>query len=95
MTLKITRGDEGVLQLKGRLDAAQAPQAKEILWKLDKPTRIDMTDLEYISSAGIGVIVEATRRVREQGHELTFFGLNPSVRNVLRLTGLIQLLKIE
>jgi anti-anti-sigma factor len=95
MTLKITRGDDDVLQLEGRFDAAQATQAKDVLWKLNKPTRIDMTNLEYISSAGIGIIVQATRRLREQGHELTFFGVNPSVRNVLRLTGLLQLLKIE
>ena len=95
MKFKIVNDGHGSVELHGRFDASQAPDAKKVLWELNSPTRVDMGSLEYISSAGIGVLVEAVRRLKDKGHEMRFTNLTPSVRNVLTLTGLIHVLTIE
>lgn len=93
--LEITQPAPGEMAIAGRFDATQVAYAQGILWKLDGPVRLDMSGLDYISSAGIGVIVEAAQRLGKKGHELRFVNLTPSVRNVLTLTGLHRVLRME
>ncbi len=53
----ITRGDDGSIQLSGRLDAASAPVARDFLQTVEGTCRLDFTDLIYIASAGLGILV--------------------------------------
>lgn len=86
---------EGRIRLKGRLDAAQAEQAIEILRRMPGPIHADCAELDYISSAGIGVLVETHKRLLEQGSGLTLSALTPRVRNVFTYAGLHRFLLIE
>ena len=56
---------------------------------------LDCADLEYISSAGIGTIMETYRRLLKSGRELTLVQMRPRVRNVFHYAGLDRVLRIE
>jgi anti-anti-sigma factor len=93
--LEIQVENEGRVRLKGRLDAASAPKAREALRPLKGPMALDMSDLEYISSAGIGVVVETYKRLHGEGAGFRVLNLSPGVKAVFRFAGLEQMLAIE
>jgi anti-anti-sigma factor len=93
--LEIQVENEGRVRLKGRLDAASAPKAREALRPLKGPMALDMSDLEYISSAGIGVVVETYKRLHGEGAGFRVLNVSPGVKAVFRFAGLEQMLAIE
>ena len=78
----ITMTDEGNVSLSGRLDAAQARKAEDILAEISGPCRIDFTGLEYISSGGLSVLLITYKRLSDQGHSLKLVNMSPHVREV-------------
>jgi anti-anti-sigma factor len=56
---------------------------------------IDCTQLEYISSAGISVIMQTWKRLNGQGSSLLMTGMTPRVRNVFAYAGLDKVLDIQ
>lgn len=93
--LDIVIEDEGVVRLSGRFDATQAARAEEILGRLEGHTVADLSGLEYISSAGIGVILKTFRRLHESGQSLRLVNLTARVRMVFTYAGLDRILTIE
>jgi anti-sigma B factor antagonist len=92
---EIEVGDDGVITLAGRLDASQEDKATSALKTVDRSATLDFAGLDYISSAGIGVIIETYKRLHGGGHTLRLIHMNPRVRNVFAYAGLDKLLKIE
>jgi len=88
-------GEGGRVRLLGRLDAAEADRAMAVLAPVDGSLILDCSELEYISSAGIGVIMETYKRLLKSGHRLTLVQMTPKVRNVFRYAGLDRVLQIE
>jgi len=82
------------IQLAGRLDAAEADHVDQALKAVTGPVLLDCAELDYISSAGLGVLIEAHKRLAAAGHALTLTNLVPRVRNVFGYAGLDRLLKI-
>lgn len=92
-----TERQDALLQvaLEGRLDTVTAPQLQTTLnEELAGVTDItmDFADLAYISSAGLRVLLTARKTI--QG-ELTLKNVAPSVREVLEITGFVDILTIE
>ncbi|TMQ50279.1 MAG: STAS domain-containing protein [Candidatus Eisenbacteria bacterium] len=85
----------GCVRLSGRLDAAQADRAKEALQSLNEPTTIDLTDLDYVSSAGLGVLVQTYKRLRDSGHSFRITNMKPRIRSVFVYAGLDKVLRLE
>lgn len=79
--------DDGSVRLEGRLDAASAPAAREFLVAVQGTCRLDFTRLDYIASAGLGILIAAQRRLRDEGGGLILAGLSPHLREVLSLAG--------
>ena len=79
--------DNGSVRLEGRLDAASAPQARAFLVEVQGICRLDFTRLDYIASAGLGILIAAQRRLRDGGGGLVLAGLSPHLREVLDLAG--------
>lgn len=92
---EILMGEGGHVRLAGRLDAAEADDALVALNRVDTSMTLDCAALEYISSAGIGVIMETYKRLLRGGHRLTLVQMTPKVRNVFRFAGLDRVLQIE
>jgi anti-anti-sigma factor len=93
--LEIRLLDSGIVMLKGRLDASKADEAMLTFKKLEGPITADFTELDYISSAGISVIIETHRRLSIAGHPFRLVNMQPRVRNVFMYSGLDRVLTIE
>jgi anti-sigma B factor antagonist len=87
--------DGGFVRLGGRLDAAQADRAKAALDSVKQSATLDLTDLDYVSSAGLGVIVQTFKRLRDQGHEMRLTNMKPRIRSVFVYAGLDRVLRLE
>lgn len=89
-------GDTLVLTLNGRLDTSTAPDLEAEIGDLNGVAEliIDMKNLEYISSAGLRVILKSQKIMNEKGSmKLTNVGEN--VMEVFEITGFSDLLTIE
>ena len=92
---EITRDDDGVVHLQGRLDAAQIGKAKEVLCLVDDSYVVDFAELSYISSAGLGLLFATQKRLVDQGRALTLANLNPHIREVFRIAGFDNIFAID
>lgn len=89
-------GDTLVLTLDGRLDTLTAPDLEAEIGDLNGVAEliIDMKNLEYISSAGLRVILKSQKIMNEKGSmKLTNVGEN--VMEVFEITGFSDFLTIE
>lgn len=86
------------LYLQGELDSYSAPRVRNILETLTESEHpvvlIDVTELEYIDSAGLGVLVAALKEVNDRSGSLAIVGPTPAVARVFRITGLENLFTI-
>jgi len=87
--------EPGTVRLAGRLDASEAERVAQELQTIQGSIRLDCSELDYISSAGIGVLIELFKRLQTSGHTMTLVNLLPRVRNIFRYAGLDRLLTIE
>jgi anti-sigma B factor antagonist len=67
------------LVLTGRLDASQTTKASTVLKAVESSMALDLSDLEYVSSAGIGVLVQTQKRLQSTGHSLKLVNVQPRV----------------
>lgn len=90
-------GDNLVISLEGRLDTMTAPELEDVIkGNVDgvKTLTIDMTKLEYISSAGLRTLLMAKKLLHNKG-TVKVTNINEIVREVFEVTGFIDLLDIE
>lgn len=92
--LEITRGEAGEIRLKGRFDASQAEAAKAVFLKLDRATVVDFAALDYISSAGLGILLAAQKGLSAKGGGLRLVNVNGHILDVLRLSGFDQVFEL-
>lgn len=85
--------DVAVISVQGRVDHANAEQFKAALWPAlvaCKPGGdqlvLDLTGLEYISSAGLRVLMLAAREVKAQNGALVVCGLQPVVKEIFEIS---------
>lgn len=89
---------ETTLFLTGRLDTATAPELDVAITENASGAahlRLDMSGLEYVSSAGLRVLLAAQKRMTKTGGTLTLCGVGEVVREVLEITGFTDILTIE
>lgn len=87
-----------VLRIEGRLDTVTSPQLEQRLGDSLGEIQelvLDFTSLEYISSAGLRVLLAAHKRMKRQEGDLVVRGVNENVREVFTITGFIDMLHIE
>ncbi len=98
MTIDKTRNDgDFLVKVSGRLDTTTAPELeRELEEGLQGVTKltIDFSDLEYISSAGLRVLLRAQRMMNNQG-EMVVKGVNDIVKEIFEVTGFTDILTIE
>lgn len=79
---------EGNVFLTGRLDASQQQLAMEAFNRVVRTAVVDCSKLEYISSAGIGVLIATQKRLSAEGHHLHLKNLNAHISEIFRYAGL-------
>lgn len=87
--------DEGAVVMSGRLDAAQAPAAQEFLDQVPGDCVVDMGGLEYISSAGLGVLLRTHKRLMATSGGLRLVNVNSHINDIFRYSGFDKLFDIE
>ena len=93
---QLTEKDLCIL-LQGRLDSQTSPQLeKEILDSIPgvEKLTLDMKELEYISSAGLRVLLVAMKAMKKLG-EMKLVSVGETVRDILEVTGFADILTIE
>ena len=89
-------GTTRYISLEGRLDTTTAPQLEaELKQSLDGITllKLDFEKLEYLSSAGLRVILAAQKIMNKQG-EMVISHVNETIMEVFEITGFVEILTI-
>jgi anti-sigma B factor antagonist len=92
--LKIEYGARGTVVIEGRLDAAQAAAAQAFLDGVNGNVVLDCTALEYLSSAGLGVLLKTQKRLKSASWQLRLVGVNRHVHDIFRYAGFDQIFEI-
>lgn len=94
---KIVKGEVATLAVAGRLDTQSAPELEKEFDSIVaglKELTFDMNGLEYVSSAGLRVILKAQKIMNTQG-SMKLIGVNDSIMEVFDITGFLDILTIE
>jgi anti-anti-sigma factor len=89
------QGGAGEVCVAGRLDAVEAPKAQAFLDKVQGLVTIDCSGLEYISSAGLGVLLKTHKRLLASSGRLRLAGVRNHIRDIFRYSGFDQILEIQ
>ncbi len=98
MNINVKKNEEAVvMELDGRLDTTTAPQFEEAIKQNIngvKSLTLDFAGLEYISSAGLRILLAAQKAMNTQG-SMVLKNVNETVRDVFEITGFADILTIE
>lgn len=95
--VKTNEGAKLTLALEGRLDTTTAPQLEaEVKGALAGVTELvmDFSQLEYLSSAGLRVLLAAQKAMNKQG-SMVIRHVNETIQEIFEVTGFIDILTIE
>ena len=99
MEIKQTKdGGKLAIELSGRLDTTTAPELEGALdGALAGASDLvfDFKGLEYISSAGLRVLLSAQKKMSASGGSMKIVGANDAIREVFEVTGFINILTVE
>jgi anti-sigma B factor antagonist len=94
---KNQNGSELTILPEGRLDTVTAPELEaELKASLDGVTSLtlDLEKLEYISSAGLRVLLSAQKVMNKQG-EMKVVNVNETIMEIFEVTGFSDILNVE
>jgi anti-anti-sigma factor len=86
--------EDGSVTLEGRLDAAQAVKAQTFLDKIDGLCVLNLSKLEYISSAGLGVLLKTHKRLMGSGNGIKLIQVSHHIHDIFRYSGFDKLFDI-
>ena len=88
-----------VATLAGEMDTAAAVEAEKVLEPLytsgGKDVIIDCTDLEYIASSGLRILISILKGAKSTGCRVILRGVNDDIKSVFQLTGFISIFEFE
>lgn len=98
MEISITHGEEMVIFLTGRLDTITSQELLKAYGEeeINEPlVRMDMKDLEYISSAGLRALLAIKKELAAKNKQLEIVNLNNICKEVFRVTGFLNVLTVK
>ncbi len=88
-----------VISLIGRLDTITSPQLEEEInsFSLEniETVILDLKELEYISSAGLRVVLMIHKKMNKLGGQLKLINVNDMILNIFDMTGMSEFLNIQ
>ena len=91
---KTQNGNKTVLSLSGRLDTTTAPQLQDVLipeFDTAKQIELDFTELAYVSSAGLRVLLTGEKTAKNKGGSMTLAGVSEEIMKIFEMTGLCDI----
>lgn len=99
ITVEIAREDAATIaKLTGRLDGPAAPTLDQALVPLVTPGTklvLDLTDLAYVSSAGLRIFLKTAKQAKAVKARLSLFGINEAVQEVFDISGFTAIFEIH
>ncbi len=95
---KANEGDKLTIALEGRLDTTTSPQLEEELkGALDgiKELVFDFSGLEYISSAGLRILLSAQKMINKQDGSMKVTNVSEEIMEIFEVTAFVDILTIE
>ncbi|GAB6043686.1 STAS domain-containing protein [Endothiovibrio diazotrophicus] len=93
-----TVNDTLIIRPAGRIDSNTAPQfEQDVLGPINGGQNrvvLDFGDLDYISSAGLRVVLMAAKRLKPSGGKLALYGMSDPIREVFEISGFLTLLTV-
>jgi anti-anti-sigma factor len=86
--------DDDIIAVEGRLDAAQALKAQTFLDQVEGRCVLDLSKLEYVSSAGLGVLLKTHKRLMGGGNGLKLINVNHHIHDIFGYSGFDKLFEI-
>jgi anti-sigma B factor antagonist len=83
-----------ILRPHGPIDSTTSPALEQALKQVPPVTLLDLTGVPYVSSAGLRVVLVATKAARAAGGRFAVFGLSEAVRSVFELSGFGRIVPI-
>ena len=93
--LNIYINDNGDVVLSGRFDASQVEKAEAVFNKIARSASVDFKDLDYISSAGLGVLLMTQKRLSQSGNSIKLIHMNKMIRDVFHIARFDLIFQIE
>ena len=93
--LSIEKDAAGRVNISGRLDAANSEHAQKFLDGIAAGCEIDMAGLEYVSSAGLGVLLKTHKRLMAGGSGLVLLNVSKHINDIFRYSGFDKLFEIH
>ena len=94
----MTQPDPTIIPLEGEIALHETPNVRECLRPLieQKIPRIfvDMTEVSYIDSSGLAVLIDAMQRIVNYGGKFGLIAIRPAVRTVLEIARLDQVFRV-
>lgn len=87
-----------VVSASGRIDSNTAGELEAVLpdrVEAQDATVMDLSEVAYVSSAGLRVLLKGAKTAKATGHRLTLAGLNASVQEVFDISGFSSIFTIE
>lgn len=91
----IKQREQGVVLMTGRLDAAQAEKAQSFMDEVEAPHTVDFMELEYISSAGLAVLLRTQKQLMARGASLRIVNVSPHIMEIFRYAGFDQIFQVS
>jgi stage II sporulation protein AA (anti-sigma F factor antagonist) len=92
-------GKIAIVRLIDRIDssnAAEAEQAvREVLEAREAGLLLDLSELDYISSAGLRVVLVGAKGMRANGGRFAMSGMKPNIRQVFEISGFLSMLQVH
>lgn len=92
------KGNRVDVSIAGEIDAYTAPKLKETLVPLAEQDQVvltvDLTNVTYMDSTGLGVFVGVFKQVRARGGEFSLVGLSDRLKRLFDITGLTEIIHI-
>jgi anti-anti-sigma factor len=92
------RGEVKIIGLRGRLDAETSPSVQKRLMNLmaqgERCLVFDFSELTYISSSGLRLLIEVARNLQKTKGKLTLAALNDYVHEIIEIAGFATIFSI-
>ncbi len=95
VSIREAEGGVAVVEAKGEIDMYTAQRLREVLrGALEKVNKVvvDLSEVRFIDSTGLGVLIGGLRRAREKGGDLVLASPSERVKRILEITNLTQVL---
>lgn len=94
----VSHPEPNLIALEGEIDLHESPAVRDALKTLIEQKTpqvlIDLSDVHYIDSSGLAVLIDAMQRIQAYGGKFALFGLRASVQNVFQIARLDQVFRI-